>query len=440
MDNQKTERDGSSSFSSPFHGSETFIDAIDHQRRLFSGLRTDLFAQYLERDRKSPHQTPKLVSMNGWGDSLRLITHGSTKPKLSKQAIQKLFRGEDNIERWGGYWTFLGGQGIAINPGNDFLQRFHESELHIWDIDHVIVTDGNVASSIDLERLWTLNKEINSLLRDWGLEPHVIHYWLHPKAFERYATKMRPHFRQEQGTLHRLDIFYDGHPFEKVQLSSGLDLVYMAPGLTKERMKEASFQASSFHETPYAIRLEEKEVQTEGRLKLSLGFFLHTPWNESLQPLIEGIDGAVLGVGELSFEEIAKLSSDEKGLGYSGALSFVSTLLSSQANKVSSHMPLLLFAEYGMREGDFRIECIKQLKADAIKKSIEKGLSSPLSQGDQSALRVIPAEETLTISLDNQILLSAPGLDEPIHVNDIAVFRSQGPFSRLTYINKSNVL
>ena len=431
MDIQKTQDDGSS----PFLGSETFIDAIDHQRRLFSGLRTDLFAQYLERDRKSPHHSPKLVAMNGWGDSLRLITPGSAKPKLSKQAIQKLFRGDDSIERWGGYWTFLGGKGIAINPGNHFLQRFHESELHIWDIDHVIITDGNRASSVDLERLWTLNKEINALLRDWGLEPHVIHYWLHPQAFERYATKMRPHFRQEQGTLHRLDIFYDGHPHEKVELSHGLDLLYMSPNHPKDGKKEPISGISSSFETPYAIRLEEKGPSGASSDK-AYGFLLNTPWNESLIPFMEGIDVAVLGVGELSFEEIAKLSSDEKGLGYSGALQAVSTLSAHAATRSEGKkaVPLFLFAEYGMEEGDFRIECIKQLKSDAWKKLPNSGTVS------KNSLRVIPAEETLTLSLDTLTLLSAPGLDEPIHVDDLAVFRSQGPFSRLTYINKSNVL
>ncbi len=417
------------------HYGVTYLDAIDHQRRLFSGLKTDLLSRYLERDRKSIHTNPRLVSMNGWGNSLELIhSDVSAKPKLSMQAIQKLFRGEESMERWGGFWLSLGGQGIAINPGSHFLQRFHNAELHVWDIDHVIITDGTPEASLELERLWTLNREINALLRDWGLEPHVIHYWLHPKAFDRYGAILRPIYRQEQGSVHRLDMFQDTTSFETTRISSELSVTYAAYRSSKES-KGLSYEKQR-GEHSYALRIDWKPNETtpENEPPFSIAFFLQTPWHESYSPLLQGIDTAVLGVGELNFEEIAKLSHDEKSLGYAGALSLLTHLYISSAH--NTKIPAIIFAEYGMKEGDFRIECLKQLKTDIIRQVQEKEPTLP----NTKPILLLPAEDSLSLSLIDTTLQSAPGLDEPTHISDISVLRSHGPFSRLTYVPKNSVL
>ena len=67
---------------------------------------------------------------------------------------------------------------LSSTPGDGSWSVFTRRGLHIWDIDHVIITDGRESASFDLERLWTFNREINSLLKEWQLSPHVISYGL----------------------------------------------------------------------------------------------------------------------------------------------------------------------------------------------------------------------------------------------------------------------
>ena len=228
--------------SEPVHRS---IEAINRQRRQFSAAKTANLSAYLERQRTSI-AAPRLVVLNGWSNR----RWQSPTDTIPSQLLHHLIK-ENNasLVRCGGYWIRLGGVGIVINPGRWFLERFHAAGLHIWDIDHVIVTDGKETAYSDLERLWTFNAEINTLLKEWKLDPHVISYWLHATAFEHNAPIIRPIFRQEMATVHRLGTFHDMSAFETVKINDYLSFDY------------SSASPTTYAPSPLMIRLRTEQPQ-----------------------------------------------------------------------------------------------------------------------------------------------------------------------------------
>ncbi len=391
----------------------TYLDAIDQQRRIFSKLKGDLLSQYLEKERKPKERKARLISMNGWGDQSKRIELYHQAPHSQKH-VEKIFHSDESIEKSGGFWISLGENGVVVNPGDHFLERFHKEELHIWDINHIIITEGNENASSELLTIWEFNKEINHMLSAWGMEPHIIHYWLHPDAFDRYGASIRPIYRQEQNSIHRLDLFQNSDSHETVTLSTELQLLYMA-----NQQKKSS----------YAIRLEGKRSAIYDH---AVALFLQTPWDALFTPLLQDAQIVVIGVGEIDFESITTLSYKEKTLGYAGALDLIASIYSTPQKSPQA----ILFSEYRMREGDFRIEAIKQLKVDAIRKIYEK----QAVHISESNLCIIPSEESLSIDLDDFILEKAPGLGAPTSLSQIFALRLKGPFSKLQYLPKDSVL
>lgn len=369
------------------------VEAINRQRRQFSAMRTASLSRYLERPR-STCTTPRLVVLNGWSDA----STPSPETQLPTQLLHHLLKeNNESIVRCGGYWVHLGGLGIVVNPGKYFLERFHRAGLHIWDIDHVVITDGKEAAAYDLERLWTCNKEINNLLKEWQLSPHVISYWLHPTAFERCAPAMRPHFRLERSTVHRLETFHDISAYETIDLHEKLALDYSSTAPTSGGL------------SPLMIRFRSPQDNDQP----SLGFLSQAPWDEAQNAFFSSCQTVVLGIGETSFEEIASLATNTSSLGYSGVVK----ILDNETTRVA------IIAEQGFSEGDIRIESLRRLREE---------LPIP-------AATVLPAEEGVTIYLDS-LHMTAPGLETPTPIRTVRTVRSKGAFSRLLFLDEGSVL
>ena len=369
------------------------VESINRQRRHFSAEKTANLSAYLQRE-KTAYTAPRLVILNGWSDSSR-PTHGDS---LSPHLLHHLLKeNNESTVRCGGYWLQIDDVGIAINPGEWFLERFHAAGLHIWDIDHVIVTDCKETASYDLERLWTFNKEINTLLKDWNIAPHVISYWLHPTVFERNASVIRPVFRQERSTIHRLETFHDISAFETVELNDRLAFDY------------SSASPTSTLQSPLMIRFRSLNNQEQ----IPLGFLSQAPWHEAQNAFFSSCQTLVLGIGETSLEEIASLTDTTSSSGYAGVLK----ILDNTSTK------LVIMAEQGFSEGDIRIESLKHLREE---------ISPPCAT-------MLPAEEGTTVFLDS-LHMTANGLDMPTPVQSVKVMRSNGPFSRLTFLDESSIL
>jgi hypothetical protein len=369
------------------------VESINRQRRQFSATKTADLSAYLERERTTC-TSPRLFVLNGWSNSSRPTPNDSLSPQLLYHLLKE---NNESTVRCGGYWVNMGGLGIVINPGQWFLERFHAAGLHIWDIDHVIVTDCKETASCDIERLWAFNKEINTLLKDWNIAPHVISFWLHPTVFERNVSVIRPVFRQERSTIHRLETFPDISAFETVELNDKLVFDYCVAAPT------------STAPSPLMIRFRFVGNQEQ----VPLGFLSQAPWDEAQNAFLSSCTSLVLGIGETPLEEIAAQSENSSSLGYAGVLK----ILDNTAAR------LAIIAEQGFSEGDIRIESLKHLREER---------TAPMPT-------ILPAEEGTTIFLDS-LHVMGNGLDAPTPAPSVRVMRSDGPFSRLTFLNEGSIL
>lgn len=372
------------------------IEAIDRKRRLFSRMKTALFSSYLEKKR-TEEKISRLLVLNGWGDLSNALIVRDPNSQLATSSIGYLMTAKDMPLRTGGYFLQVDGKGIAINPGKDFIERFHRAGYHIWDIDHVIVTDKDPKAFSDIETLWRLNKEVNSLLFEWKLEPHVIRYWLHPTAFDTLSFLLRPIFRQEKGCVNRLETFQDNTSLEMTELSHQMNLWFMRS--MSDPSSSLLIRIESAHSTP-----------------LSIGFLFHTLYNENIASFFHSATHLVIGAGNILFEEVAKMEPNPNSLGYFGALELIRQLPKET---------VIVISEMGMLEGDTRLEILKQLELDLEKKS-------------KTSYAILPAEEGLTLHLHERTIV-APGLEEITPIQGLRVVRSSGLFSRLTYIDEASI-
>lgn len=381
--------------SEPLHRS---IEAINRQRRQFSAMRTAHLSSYLERQRTAV-AAPRLVVLNGWSDRCQQSSTDQIPPQLLHHLLKE---NNESLVRCGGYWFQLGGVGIVVNPGRWFLERFHAAGLHIWDIDHVIVTDGRGTAYSDLERIWTFNKEINTLLKEWQLEPHVISYWLHATAFEQNAHIIRPLFRQEMATVHRLGTFHDISAFETVTLNDRLSFDY------------SSTSPTTYAPSPLMVRFRtNREPSDNSTPEHTLGFLSQAPWSEAQNAFLSSCQTLILGIGETTFEEITSQSRPASSLGTTGIIN----ILDNPTTR------LAIISEQGLSEGDIRIEYLKYLQEE---------LKGPITT-------ILPAEEGMTIDLET-LHMTARGLDTPTPVQSIRAVRSAGPFSQLTFLDELSIL
>ena len=374
------------------------IEAINRQRRQFSAMKTAHLSAYLERQRTAV-ASPRLVVLNGWSDRCQQSSADQIPPQLLHHLLKE---NNESLVRCGGYWIQLGGVGIVINPGRWFLERFHAAGLHIWDIDHVIVTDDKGAAYSDLERIWTFNKEINTLLKEWQLEPHVISYWLHATAFEQNAHIIRPLFRQEKASVHRLGTFHDISAFETVELNEHLSFDY------------SSTSPTTYTASPLMVRLKNAQPTTPSSPgSYAVGFLSQAPWTEAQNSFLSSCQTLILGVGETTFEEITNQSHPTSSLGTSGIIN----ILDNPTTR------LAIISEQGLSEGDIRIESLKYLREE---------LKVP-------STTILPAEEGMTVDLET-LQMTARGLDTPTPVQSIRAVRSAGSFSQLTFLDELSIL
>jgi len=62
----------------------------------------------------------------------------------------------------GGYYLYLNGKGMVIDPGFDFVRNFLNMEFNLWDIDYIFITHAHIDHMADLESLFMLMHEANN--------------------------------------------------------------------------------------------------------------------------------------------------------------------------------------------------------------------------------------------------------------------------------------
>ena len=114
-------------------------------------------------------------------------------------------------------------KGIVINPSEGFLEKFQAYGFSILDIDIAIVTRDDLSAYGDLRVMYDLNSQSNKDTQT----VHVIHYFLHHHVYQEAGRFLKPHYKQERGCVHSMDLFIDSEEVEEIVIESGIILKYL---------------------------------------------------------------------------------------------------------------------------------------------------------------------------------------------------------------------
>lgn len=267
--------------------------------------------------------------------------------------VQNLAFTSPQTKQEGGYFFRYSESGVCLNPGRDFFKRAFSASLHLWHIDTVIVTQNDRRCFDNLELIYELNRELNQTLLSHDQEPHVIQYLLHPEVYAAFSPRLRPYFRQERESVICLESF---DVSESLQISDAIELKY---------------------------RKESSGLQCIFQLQNGLAFgYCHNSRDFSFFTPCKML--------VTSYQEIMDLASLCK-------------------------LELLLLSEFGISEGDIRLEAVKECRLQA------------------PSITTLPFDSELTVSLEHLAIKESISNDLLVPHSSIQVVRKQD-FEKLLYL------
>lgn len=349
------------------------------------------------------HYTERFVNRTPPADHSLFVLHGWNQQKTTATSLLT----ERSRKSTGGFFLRWNGKGIVINPGHHFLENFHQKGLHIKDIDYVIMTQDSPDSYADVKEIYDLNAQLNKV----STAPQIINYYVNPRAYQKLSQTLKPHYKHERNTLHRLEIFVDSPEVEKIELSDGISLSYFpitSPAFlhTSEfKGEEQSLAASSL-----GICLDLASHHES----LRLGYVSGGSWSPLLSHHLGNCDVLIAGFGSIGSGDFNKGNNHHDGLGYFGTFS----LLEEVAPK------LLLCCEFSGREGDIRIETVGKIRQEiGNANNTNKGMTT-----------VLPGDHALLIDLKTmQVRCSLTGTLVP--PSQVKVTKSQDMFGSLSFLS-----
>ncbi|MBS0654924.1 MAG: hypothetical protein JSR46_04030 [Verrucomicrobia bacterium] len=380
--------------------SDSALLVFDRRKEDYLQRKQALFAEYMQRDAQQK-ELNLFFCLNSSAETHQLSRNDAAP--LSIEDLKNLLTNPFNTYHNGGYLLRWNKKSIVINPTRGFLERFCELGHHLWDIDAVIVTSPEKSSSHDLELIHSLNRELNSTLVSYDQEPHVIRYLLHPVVYAQCGAILRPHFREEKGTVICLETFQDGYAEEVYALDSHSKLWY------------------SKRDSSLMIRLElYKEPDQEESPSLSFGYLADSQWDDTCAAFFKGCEVLLAGFGKTCPEDLENIKTQTNSIGYWGL---------SRAAKKLPKLQALLVGEFCPCQGDIRIAVIKKLK---------KQIS-----GRDRQPTLLPLEQGFILDLDTMKINTGTKLLPPYQFcacDEVHVVQSEESFGPLLYLSKELVL
>jgi hypothetical protein len=336
------------------------------------------------------------------------LLHGRSTNGFEKQPLLL----EKSRKTSGGYYIRWDNKGIVINPGINFLNHFHQQGLHVRDIDFIVVTNGNQESYADIKDIYELNYQLNKVAQS----PHIIHYYLSPLANQWLSPILKPNFKQERNTVHRLETFQDSPDVEKIDLSEGIVLNYFPCSQVKSQpARQGKEERMSIAPTQLGIRLDlHAKSDSIEKKSIRLGYVSGTAWSPLIAHSLGHCDILITGFGTTNSNDFNKLRYNEDCLGYFGCYSLLEEV----------HPQLLVCSEFNGNEGDIRLDIVKMMRH-------EYQTAYPESQ---EAPIILPAESNLFIQLNN-LNVSCSLTKEAVPAESIRVAKSTTQFGALQFLS-----
>lgn len=367
----------------------------------------DYRAQYAMR---LPCADDRLFIFQGWHQADRSSSSSSAG---SKARPWSLCLAEEKRST-GGFFIRWQGKGIAINPDKSFLDDFHDSGLHMRDIDYVIATHFTPSIGDEIKKIYSLCYQVNKGSKE---QPHVINYYLQQGAYHSLASHLIPHFKCERHSVHQLETFGDGAEAEMRPLGSSIVLNYFPLSFESLSSSPERFEPSIAMKTPLGIRLELKSNATDsfssqGGKSVTLGMLFTSGWTSLLKPHLKECD-LLLGALAHPEAEAREDGVDHEELGKATR---------SMIKEVGA--PLLLATQFSASFGDRRLEHTLKLRHEAMQ-ALEASYAA-----------ILPADRGMEVDLRTlQVRCSITG--QFVSAATMHVMRPKAPFGRLQYLSPS---
>jgi tetratricopeptide (TPR) repeat protein len=300
-----------------------------------------------------------------------------------------------------GFFIRWNNKGIAVNPGSNFMDHFHEQGLCIRDIDFVIQTNSDPDCYNAIKDIYSLNSQLNKI----NPELQIIHYYLCHKAYQELSMVLKPNFKQERNSLHQLEIFMDSPETEAIELTQGITLNYFG-------MQEIANNSLAI---PLGIRLDLRNSHQTTRV----GYLSGTKWNPLLSHHMGTCEVLITGFGNTCSSDYSRLKYNEDCLGYYGCYSLMEEI----------NPTVMICTEFGGREGDIRIEAARKLRCDYHN----------LHPNTRQRPVVLPGDQGLKIDLKN-LFVQCTLTNENMEAEETRVVRTCDNYGNLHYLSSSNCL
>jgi hypothetical protein len=384
-DNSKTDDDIDAWLSSiqteevaPVKSSEPTIPTKEHVFHPYSFKKEESpIKEYLQKIKQAkPLSNFSLLTLQGLERSKKEEVSEKTQEMLAFSLLPEHYQ-----KITGGFYFRAHNKGFVVNPGQNFLEKLHESGLNINSIDFVIVTSNASESFAEAKAIYDLNYKCN--LHSDSL--HIINYYLNQGAYKNLFATLKPHFKQEKDTVRCLELYMDSPETESVSLTSEVSLNYFLMGKAKENLGISFTIKGHELQKDFSIAwimldaLDTKELASLGNYDILIGGF-----NDALENPQQ--------------------------------LNHIKELFDKNPQKNS----LLLFSENAKKENDTRLQIAKSLKDSLNSKS-------------RLTKTVLPLESGLMIHFHNQTL-QCSSCFEYANASDIHVAKSKKSFGKLFYL------
>lgn len=294
----------------------------------------------------------------------------------------------------GGFFLRWKGEGIALNPGIDFLDHLHKEGFSLRDIDVVIITSSLPDSCSGLRSIY----EGHCQLHRASPSAHTIHYYIASLGASSPPSWLRPRFRQEAYSIHPLELYWDGEEGECRRLSDTLTLHYF-------RFTESSLSC--------LLHLHDnKEDHHEMDRRIDHKKENHNPITIGYLPHSDGHCHGHSAIFKPHTDPLPTLSTEA----FKGSTILLTGLTLSPSELERIHPKLAIFCEQTSSEGDTRLTRVGQAR---------KMLG-------RCNTVILPADITLKVGL-NPLCVYCSRTGTQMNLESVHVLPPLQPFGTLEY-------
>jgi ribonuclease BN (tRNA processing enzyme) len=322
---------------------------------------------------------------SGLDNVLAVLRGWSSATPLVARVEQQYFHG--HLCRGGGYFIKASGQGIALDPGYDFLDNFTRGGFHVKEITDVLVSHNHPDHRDDLGRLSDLDYQyLGSLPED--VEPRAINWYLDPDTHADYREVL----------LHN-----DVAPVRVVTVKPDTERP-MPPGVQCHVFPTDHGKGHLREPCGFVL-----DLPVGGR-RLRLGYTSDTAYSDRLAEQFEGCGLIVCHFSSAHPRDYTGEEPHRNHLGYTGLLNLIR----------QTDAELYVLSEFWGGKGDVRFELVQLLKYD-------------LGCEGRDDVRILAGDVGLLVDLD-RLGIHCSKCGQPVEYERIRTLSPPEPFGELRYV------